>query len=76
MLQMMFFAEIEKSLHTSIGWNIWISRGVYIINMENYIAVMAGEEAGGLIAAHIIIRVDTADVFVLPLNGYNGNSKL
>ena len=35
--------------------------------------MVPGKKAGCLVSAHIIVRVDAGDHFILPLDGYHGN---
>ena len=69
----MIFAVIPVVLNSSVGGDVLGGR---CIDMNQYVTVMSGQEAGGLYGAHVIIGVDAGDILVLPFYGDNGDLKV
>ena len=67
------FAEIHEALDSSVGGDVLRGR---CIDMDQYVTVMSGQEAGGLYGTHVIIGVDAGDILVFPFYGDNGNLKV
>ena len=70
--QIILCAEIRESPDTAIGRNFFRCGG---IDMDEDITAVPGQKAGSLVSAHIVVRVNAGDVFILPLNGDNGYGK-
>ena len=58
-----FFAEIHEALDSSVGGDILGGR---CIDMDQYVTVMSGQEAGGLYGAHVIIGALVVKVCQFP----------
>ena len=55
------FAEIHEALDSSVGGDVLRGR---CIDMDQYVTVMSGQEAGGLYGAHVIIGVDAGEMCI------------
>lgn len=74
MIQLLLSADIQKSPDTPICGPL--RRRVRSVDVYENVAVMPGQKAGRLYASHIIIRIDTGHIPILPLDRHHGNRQL